>query len=126
MSARKTETPSIPREVVAAARKEPFISLRKKDEPLRRPILCDGQVVGFCHPHDTPHGYRLGPIFVLPAYRGRRLTRAAYDLYAGARRCVAYIHHGNDGSVKAHAAAGFVVRRSNRNGAHWERPARKT
>jgi GNAT superfamily N-acetyltransferase len=113
----------IPAEVIAAARKESFIHLRGKDRHLRRPILCDGRVVGFCHPHDTPNGYRLGPIFVLPTFRGRGLTRAAYKRHAAGRRCVAYIHDGNVGSAKAHAAAGFVRWRQGRGGWTWVRDA---
>lgn len=111
----------IPAHVVQAARKEPFIHLRGKDLHLRVPIVLNGAVVGFCHPHETPHGYRLGPIFVLPEYRGRGLTRAAYEQHASGRHCVAYIHNGNVGSEKAHAAAGFVRKRRWRGGWTWER-----
>ncbi len=113
----------IPPEVIAAARKEPFIHLRGKDLPLRQPILFEGQVVGFCHPHDTPNGYRLGPIFVLPGFRGRGLTRAAYAQHADGKLCIAYIHDGNLGSEKAHAAAGFVRWRRGRGGWTWRRTA---
>lgn len=113
----------IPSEVIAAAKREPFIHLRAKDLDLRRPIVCDGAVVGFCHPHDTPSGFRLGPIFVLPAYRGRGLTRAAYAQHAAGRRCFAYIHTGNVGSEKAHAAAGFKLVRTRRGGTTWVREA---
>jgi GNAT superfamily N-acetyltransferase len=113
----------IPPEVVAAARAEPFIHLRAKDLHLRRPIVHGGVVVGFCHPHDTPSGYRLGPIFVLPAYRGRGLTRAAYAQHAAGRRCIAYLHDGNIGSEKAHAAAGFRRWRRRPGGTTWVREA---
>lgn len=113
----------IPSEVIAAARREPYIHLRSKDLSLRRPILYDGRVVGFCHPHETPSGYRLGPIFVMPAYRGRGLTRVAYEQHAAGRRCVAYTHDGNVGSEKAHAAAGFVKHRRGRGGWTWVREA---
>jgi RimJ/RimL family protein N-acetyltransferase len=113
----------IPKEVVAAARSEPFIHLRGKDLHLRRPIVYEGRVVGFCHPHDTPSGYRLGPIFVLPAFRGHGLTRRAYEQHAAGRRCIAYTHHGNVGSEKAHAAAGFVKWRKGRGGWTWVREA---
>jgi len=113
----------IPSEVIAAARREPFIRLRNKDEHLRRPIVWEERVVGFCHPHDTPSGYRLGPIFVLQENRGNGLTCSAYETYAAGRRCVAYTHHGNVGSEKAHAAAGFVKRRRGRGGWTWVREA---
>lgn len=116
--------PEIPPEVVEAARSERFIHLRAKDLPLRRPILCEGAVVGFCHPHETPSGYRLGPIFVLPSHRGRGLTRAAYEQYAKGRLCVAYVHNGNVGSAKAHAAAGFVQWRRGKGGWTWKRDQR--
>lgn len=113
--------PEIPAEVVEAARREPFIHLRKKDLHLRQPIVCDGVVVGFCHPHETPNGYRLGPIFVLPSHRGRGLTRAAYAQHAAGKLCIAYIHNGNEGSEKAHAAAGFVQWRRGKGGWTWRR-----
>ena len=113
----------IPAEVVATARRETFITLRAKDLNLRRPIRHDGAVVGFCHPHDTASGFRLGPIFVLPEYRGRGLTRYAYGLYAAGKHCVAYIHDGNVGSEKAHAAAGFVKKRRGKGGWTWVREA---
>lgn len=114
----------IPAHVLSAARREPFISLRRKDEPHRRPILCEGEVVGFCHPHETPRGFRLGPIFVMPTFRGRGLTRAAYAEHAKDRRCIAYIHYGNVGSEKAHAAAGFVKSIEGRGGWTWVRAER--
>lgn len=113
----------IPSEVVAAARREPHIHLRGKDAHLRCPIVCDGRVVGFCHPHQAVGGFRLGPIFVMPEYRGRGLTRAAYEEHAKGRRCVAYIHHGNVGSEKAHVAAGFVKLREGKGGWTWIRRA---
>lgn len=111
----------IPPDMIAFARKESFITIRKKDEPLRRAIVLDGEVVGFCHPHPTPNGFRLGPIYVAPEFRGRGLTRVAYEQYAKDRRCVAYIHDGNVGSEKAHAAAGFVKQRKGRGGWTWVR-----
>lgn len=113
----------IPPDMIAFARKEPFIHLRKKDDHLRRAILSGGEVAGFCHPHMTPNGFRLGPIFVAPEYRGRGLTRAAYEQYARGRRCIAYIHDGNVGSEKAHIAAGFVKWRRGRGGWTWVREA---
>lgn len=111
----------IPPSVLTAARSEPFIHLRKKDEHLRRSFVLDGEVVGFCHPHTTTSGFRLGPIYVAPEYRGRGLTRAMYDRYAAGRRCIAYVHDGNVGSEKAHAAAGFVKWRQGRGGWTWVR-----
>lgn len=113
----------IPALVITAAKNEPFIHLRGKDLPLRRPIVCDGAVVGFCHPHPTPRGFRLGPIFVLPSYRGRGLTRAAYAEHAAGKACVAYVHDGNVGSEKAHAAAGFERRARGKGGWTWVRGA---
>lgn len=108
-------------EVISAARKEEFIHLRKKDEHLRTPIRADGRIVGLCHPHQTPNGFRLGPIFVLPEFRGRGLTAAAYAEHAAGKRCVAYVHHGNVGSEKAHIAAGFRRLRQGRGGWTWVR-----
>lgn len=111
----------IPDEVIAAAKRSRFIHLRAKDLHFRQPILCDGVVVGFCHPHETPRGFRLGPIFVLPSHRGRGLTRWAYATYAAGKRCVAYIHDNNLRSENAHAAAGFVRGRRGKGGFTWTR-----
>jgi L-amino acid N-acyltransferase YncA len=113
----------IPAEVIAAARQAPHIHLRKKDEPFRTAIVCDDRVVGFCHPHDTAHGFRLGPIFVMPEFRGRGLTRQAYADHAAGRECIAFIHNGNVGSEKAHEAAGFVRGRRLKGGQFWHREA---
>ena len=111
----------IPDDMIVAARREPYIHLRKKDEHLRMPILWGELVVGFCHPHETPNGFRLGPIFVMPLYRGRGFTTKAYETYAKGKTCIAYIHHGNIGSEKAHAAAGFVKLRKGKGGWTWIR-----
>lgn len=113
----------IPDDVLAAAKRERYIHLRGKDALLRKPIVCEGRVVGFCHPHETPSGFRLGPIFVLPDFRGRGLTRAAYEEHAAGKHCVAYIHTGNVGSEKAHAAAGFTRGRQGASGCTWVRGA---
>lgn len=106
----------IPASVIEAARKETFIHLRKKDEHLRKPILFQGKVVGFCHPHETASGFRLGPIFVLPEFRGKRLTKLAYETYAVGKKCVAYVHHENIRSKRAHIAAGFLKLRRGKGG----------
>ncbi len=117
-------TIEIPPNVLAAAREDRRLHLvRAKDADIRRAILVAGDVVGFCHPHDTARGFRLGPLFVLPSHRGRGLIRAAYEQHAAGRRCIAYIHDWNEPSARAHAGAGFVKSRRDRGGWIWVREA---
>lgn len=112
----------IPEDVIRAARAVGVLNLvRRKDEPLRRAITCEGRVVGFCHPHETKRGFRLGPLFVLPDYRSRGLLREAYATHAAGKRCIAFIHTWNERSARAHAAAGFVLWKQQRAGSLWLR-----
>lgn len=89
----------------------------------REPLLADGTVVGFVTPHETRRGWRLGPIFVLPAYRRRGLALAAYE----ARRhlsMVAFVADGNVASMALHERAGFARWRRGNGGWHMRREAR--
>jgi L-amino acid N-acyltransferase YncA len=52
-------------------------------------------------------GWRHGPIFVLPDYRGKGLVEAYYASHPE-RVCVAFIPDTNDASRKTHEKAGFA------------------
>jgi len=96
----------IPAEIIRAANRERETRGNAKRDAAREPLECDGQVVGFVTPHETPWGWRLGPIFVLPAYRRRGLVVAAYE----ARRhlaMVAFVADTNKASAALHARVGF-------------------
>lgn len=99
----------IPVEIVRAAREVPLMGAGVFLKSTRREALvCDGKVVGFVTPHETSSGWRHGPIFVLPEYRGRGLVEAYYASHPE-RLCVAFIPaEGFEASKKMHEAAGFV------------------
>lgn len=80
----------------------------------------DEQPVGFYCPHPAGRGrIRVGPIYVLPEYRGRRLAEQAYrDLNTP---LVAYIHEGNVTSERLHERCGFSRWYRGRGGWYWKR-----
>ena len=73
----------------------------------RDPLVCDGRVVGFVTPHEHRWGHRIGPIFVLPEYRGRGLVTAYYRARPSVRFC-AFISDSNPASRRLHERASFV------------------
>lgn len=98
----------IPIEIVRAAMAEPFLRGRVILSSKRRvPLTYRGKIVGFVTPHRTKSGMRLGPIFVLPEYRGKSLLEKYYDSHPG-ETFVAFIPSGNDASRRAHVKAGFT------------------
>lgn len=82
----------------------------------REALIVDGEVVGFITPHETPWGWRLGPIFVLPAFRRRGLVSAAYERFRD-RVMVAFVADDNAPSQRLHRRAGF--RRWKRGNGGW-------
>lgn len=72
----------------------------------REPLVHGGEVVGFVTPHETPSGWRHGPIFVLPAFRGKGLVEAYYAAHPE-RLCVAFIPAAAKASLRMHRRAGF-------------------
>lgn len=111
----------IPEEIVRAAMAEPGLRGRVfLCSKRREALVCDGQVVGFISPHETAMGWRHGPIFVLPAYRGRGLVEAYYAAHPE-RLCVAFIPDANKASRKIHERAGFVEWRRGPKGSYMRR-----
>lgn len=86
-----------------------------------RPIVeTDGAVVGFYCPHPAGRGrVRVGPIYVLPEHRGRRLAEQAYASLDVP--LVAYVHASNDASRALHMRCGFKFWYTTRGGAYWRR-----
>jgi GNAT superfamily N-acetyltransferase len=72
----------------------------------REAIVCDDRVVGFVTPRRTKVGWRHGPIYVLPEFRGRGLVAAYYATHPE-RDCVAFVRDTNKPSRSAHERAGF-------------------
>lgn len=95
----------IPDEVISAARDEYHVVLTG----VRRltPIRYRGRVVGFYSPRRCAFGRRIGPLFVMPAFRRRGLALKAYASVRGP--LVA--------SIALHERAGF--RRWSRYAAGW-------
>ncbi len=115
---------TVPAEIVRAAMAEPGLKGRVFLCSTRRePLTCDGKVVGFVTPHETPMGWRHGPIFVLPGYRRRGLVKAYYDAHPE-RLCVAFVPDGNLASRRMHLSAGFVDWRKGRGGIYMRREPR--
>lgn len=98
----------VPESVVRAAMAEPALRGRVFLCSTRREALvCEGEIVGFVCPHETKTGWRHGPIFVLPAYRRRKLVEAYYAAHPE-RTCVAFVADDNAASRGMHKRAGFV------------------
>lgn len=99
--------PVIPEEIVRAAMAEPGLRGRVfLCSTRRKPLLVDGEVVGFVTPHETKSGWRAGPIFVMPAFRGRGLVEAFYAANRD-RTWVAFVADQNASSLAMHQRAGF-------------------
>lgn len=98
----------VPEAIVREAMKDPALNgrvfLRSKR---REPLMCDGAIVGFVCPHEERDGWRHGPIFVMPEFRGRGLVEAYYASHPE-RLCVAFVADANEASRKMHERAGFV------------------
>lgn len=81
----------------------------------------DGMLAGFFCPHPAGRGRtRVGPIYVLPHYRGQRLAEQAYAGLAGTP-LVAYVHEDNIASQRLHERCGFARWRRGRGGWYWRR-----
>lgn len=114
----------MPAEIVRAAREVPELKARVfLCSKRREPLVYDGKVVGFVTPHQTKQGWRHGPIFVLPGYRGKGLVKSYYDAHPE-RDCVAFVPDGNVASRRMHLAAGFTDWKRGPGGLFMRRPAR--
>lgn len=96
--------------------------VRPRDASIaRRPIVCDGQVVGFYTPHRAATGeLRIGPCYITPAYRRRGLMLAVYAGLQGP--LLACVEESNVAAVRLHERAGLVRLRRYQNGWYWRRP----
>ncbi len=121
---KKAKGPEIPESIVRAAMATPELKSRVFLCSTRREALvCDGNVVGFITPHETASGWRHGPIYVDPEYRGRGLVEAYYAAHPE-RACVAFIRDDNPASLKTHLAAGFELWKRAKDGAFYRRAAK--
>ena len=114
-------TPEIPAALLRAANRDHGTRGRVRRGALRVAILCDGVAVGFYTPHRTADGRRgrIGPVYVLPQYRGRGLVIAVYASIPGPM--LACIEDGNTASERLHERAGFVRARRYSHGWYWTR-----
>lgn len=121
----ESKTMEIPEQIVRDAMAAPELKGRVFLCSTRRePLVCDGKVVGFVTPHETPSGWRHGPIYVAPEYRGRGLVEAYYAAHPE-RDCVAFVREDNPASLAMHTSAGFVLWKRAKDGAFYKRPATK-
>lgn len=110
----------VPLEVWDAARREYHCVIGKVRREDVWPVRHDGKVVGFYYPHDTKVGRRVGPLFVLPEYRGRGFAMRVYAKVRGP--LVACVRDDNQASIRLHEKAGFVRWRRYAAGWWWRRP----
>jgi len=124
---KRAKTAEIPDDIVRAAMKSPELKGRVFLCSTRRePLVCDGKVVGFVTPHETASGWRHGPIYVDPEYRGKGLVEAYYARHPE-RLCVAFIRDDNTASLKMHLNAGFEFWKRAKEGAFYRRqPTKET
>lgn len=109
----------VPRSLWEAARAEYHCVLSGVTCADVLPIRDGSKVVGFYHPHDCVYGRRVGPLFILPEYRGRGLALRTYARLRGP--LVACVRDDNDASVRLHEKAGFVRWRRYAAGWWWRR-----
>lgn len=104
----KPDFSKVPEDIVREAMAEPTLKGRVfLCSKRREPIVYEGIVVGFVSPHETPQGWRHGPIYVRPKYRKLGLVAAYYAAHPE-RLCVAFVADGNAASKRMHEKAGFV------------------
>ena len=109
----------VPNDVWNAARAEYHCVLGKVRRDQVTPIRAGSRIVGFCHPHDSPIGRRIAPLFILPEFRGRGLALSVYTRLRGT--LVACVRDDNPASTRLHEKAGFVRWRRYAAGWWWKR-----
>lgn len=112
----------IPEALLRAANKDRGTRgrVRAVDAGRRVAIVCDGRVVGFYTPHEAANGdKRIGPVYVLPEYRGRGLVSAIYRSISGSM--MACIEAWNVDSERLHERAGFRPWKRYAHGQYWRR-----
>lgn len=111
----------VPRDVIRDAGQEVGMRGRvRARDPQRHMVTVDGELAAFFTPHSAANGWkRLGPIYVLPQFRGRGLMVQVYATIQGPM--LAAIVDGNHASERLHEKAGFVRWRRFAAGWHWRR-----
>lgn len=114
---------TVPEEIVREAMAESTLRGRVFLCSTRRvALVCNGEVVGFVTPHETPLGWRAGPIYVRVGFRRRGLVTAFYAAHSD-RTWVAFIADGNVPSMAMHQRAGFKAWRRAKGGQFMRREA---
>lgn len=113
----------VPIEIVRAAMAEPLIGPRVILSSKRRvPLMHGKECAGFVTPHETPSGWRAGPIYVVPGHRGHHHVEEFYRQYPH-RAWVAFVPKGNTASASLHSRAGFVPWKRSKFGSWYRREA---
>ena len=100
---------NIPETLLRNARRDWQCRGRVRPEAEREPIICEGQVVGFCTPHTDKRGrHRLGPIYIMPEYRNRGLVTALYLRHGQTKDLDLYVAGDNPSAMRAAIKAGFT------------------
>ena len=113
--------------LILAAESSPELEgfVRPDDEGVHRlPIFFKKELVGFATPRQEDDGFwRMGAIYVKPAFRRRGLASKAIREFMAERKGRAVIEDENLASQRAFAAAGFTKTRkaSECQGYWWER-----
>lgn len=106
----------VPDMIVRMAREEPMLRGRVYLCSTRRVPLMHGRAcIGFVTPHETPIGWRAGPIYVLPEHRRHGHLRRFYRSHRD-RSWVAFVASGNAASLAAHSCSGFTFWKGSRYG----------
>ncbi len=93
----------------------------KKNAPWLTPLHVDDRVVGFYHPREEPLGVRLGPVWILPEFRGRGIATELYRTAFPEKAVVAFVVHENAASQRMLTKAGFERWRRASTGWLWRR-----
>lgn len=103
-----TDTPGL-KAMLKAASEDPFLGKLVYDRFGENNIYFrDGRtLVGFAMPRLEQGFYRVGPIYVDPAHRGKGIALAFVKDFYASRNGRAYIEAHNTSSIKLFTAAGF-------------------
>lgn len=118
-------TVKVPETILREAKADPIIGPRVILRSTRRVSLMHGdEVIGFVTPHETPSGWRAGPIYVTPAHRGHGHLAAFYAAHAE-REWAAFVPHACAESLAAHQQAGFHLWKRSPHGVWLRKEAAK-
>lgn len=110
----------IPQEIIKAARAEYQCRGRVRGRDERKPLVFDGEVVGFFTPHVDGRGWnRMGPVFVLPEYRRKGVCVALYRREGATKDLHIFVAGDNPAGKQAAEKAGFVFLHGGAAGGCW-------